>query len=158
MRPYDISAASFLAEAIFLLIFVNFLIAIYRRLYQIYNHPRMQELTECDEELRGRDFFTRALNYPVDEIHSVAQGVYILGDRVYMLTQRILRTILIFSETHTLFVFHLVSIILTIIGVLTWANVVRISYDPRLSLDNMLKTKSGDLERDILNLVRTATR
>lgn len=118
----------------------------------------MRALTECEEELKDRDFFTRILNYPVDEISSPAQGIYILGDRVYMLSQRILRTVLIFSETHTLFIFHLVSIILTILGIFTWANVVRISYDPRLALENMLKIKTGDMEREILTLVRTATR
>lgn len=86
MRPYDINFFSLLAEAIFILIFVNFLVSVFRRLLEIFNHPRLESLTKCDEELKGRDFFTRILNCPIDEISSVGQGIYIFGDRVYMLS------------------------------------------------------------------------
>jgi hypothetical protein len=65
---------------------------------------------------------------------------------------------LIFSETNTLFVFHLVNMILTLIGIISWARVVLISYDPRVTTENMLKSKSGDLDRVILKLIRSATK
>jgi hypothetical protein len=114
----------------------------------------LRAVTECSEQYRDKDIFTRMLNCPVEEVGSLSEAFYRIFGRVYRSFKRIFKMLGIFASTKTLYLFHVVSIMLTLVALTLWIRIIISSYDPRLTVDYMLKHKTGDEEREIFVLMR----
>lgn len=154
MHPYNIGFFSYLGEIIWLTIFINFIYIIFKMFSDIYNQPKLRAVTECSVQYRDKDIFTRMLNCPVEEVGSLSEAFYRIFGRFYRSFKRIFKMMSIFASTKTLYLFHVVSILLTMVALTLWIRIIVSSYDTRLRVDYMLKKKTGDEEREIFVLMR----
>jgi len=157
-RPYDIGFISYLAEIVWVTIFLNYVYGVFKMFMEIYYKPKLRALTECDEEFKNKDVFTRLMNHPIEKVESLTEGISRVMQHLLRHLDRIFQTFGEFFAYKTLYTFHLISILISIIAMAIWIKIAFLSYSDNLNVDYMLSSKSGDDERDIFLLISQIAR
>ena len=103
--PYNMSFLYFLAEVAWLLVYLRLSYSIYIMFKEIYTKPTLRALTECDEEYKDRDFFTRIMNYPIEKVENFKDALFRVLSYFWKHVQRVWSTIKFFMGIKTLYFF-----------------------------------------------------
>lgn len=155
MDAYDGISLELFLEIFWLAVFFWFVYVVLMMFVEIFNLPRLRRMTECDEEYKDRDIFTQLMNYPIEKVESLSDAFIRVMSYIYRYLMRFYEMFSIFLNIRTLYFFHVVSIILTFVAFYYWAQVVYLATLPMFSLEYMLKTKTGDQERELFHLAST---
>ena len=87
-------------------------------------HPKSKGYFNHNQEVDNHDLFSRAINYPIEKVPGLFQFILILSGRVVDLALKCIKTFVTFLKLNTLFLFQLISIVLTVISIMNWIVVI----------------------------------
>ena len=113
-----------LTELIYLGLTVMYAIRIIHMFKKSWFHPKSKGYFNHNQEVGNHDLFSRAINYPIEKVPGLFQFILILSGRVVDLALKCIKTFVTFLKLYTLFLFQLISIVLTVISIMNWIVVI----------------------------------
>ena len=103
--PSSMSIFYMAAELAWIIVYIRLSYSIFKIFREIYTKPTLRALTECDEEFKNRDFFTRIMNYPIEKVENFKDALFRVLAYFWRHLERIWSTIRYFLSIRTLYIF-----------------------------------------------------